>query len=75
MNDVLPFVIPDVKLRICLKCSKRFRSLGPGNRICPVCKKINAGLGTIGERALAGQRGIKRHNGIPLDPFGLLDVC
>ncbi|WP_157763083.1 hypothetical protein [Acetobacter persici] len=28
----------------CLKCGKRFISDGPGNRICPRCKKINADI-------------------------------
>ena len=32
------------KERTCLKCGVRFKSSGPGNRICPRCAKENAGL-------------------------------
>lgn len=31
-----------LKQRKCLKCLKRFRSLGAGHRICANCKRINA---------------------------------
>jgi hypothetical protein len=27
------------KKRWCLRCGKKFWSLGPGNRICPKCKE------------------------------------
>lgn len=27
------------KLRTCLKCGRRFRSWGPGNRRCALCQK------------------------------------
>lgn len=27
--------------RVCLKCQKDFDSKGPGNRICPKCKRTN----------------------------------
>ena len=49
--------------RTCLKCGKKFRSTGPGNRICKKCTRINAGFGSIPEALLAKQRGSKRHNG------------
>ncbi len=53
--------------RVCLKCGKDFPSKGPGNRICRVCARINAGYGTIPEAVLAKQRGSKRHNGFIID--------
>jgi hypothetical protein len=33
---------PDRKLRNCLKCDKSFHSLGPHNRLCPVCQFSNS---------------------------------
>lgn len=30
------------KERMCLRCSERFQSEGPWNRICPLCRAVNA---------------------------------
>jgi len=32
-----------VKLRVCLRCGRRFLSLSPANRICPGCKAVQYG--------------------------------
>ncbi len=53
--------------RNCLKCGKRFDSRGPGNRICRKCRKINNRLGYIPETVMQKLRGVKRHNGLPMD--------
>ena len=53
--------------RVCLKCSEKFPSKGPGNRFCKKCTRINAGYGPIPEAVLAKQRGSKRHNGFIID--------
>ena len=55
--------------RTCLKCGKSFKSRNAGNRICPDCAKVNAGL-KISEEQLARERGAKRLNGFLLDPPG-----
>ncbi len=39
-------MVPDTrrgKIRVlpCLKCGRRFKSLGPGNRLCDRCRKQN----------------------------------
>ena len=33
--------------RICLKCSKMFKSAGPGNRICSTCTTLNKKITTV----------------------------
>lgn len=35
-----PTRLPTTK-RICLRCNKKFKSTGPGNRICPNCTSAN----------------------------------
>ncbi len=54
-------------VRICLKCQKTFDSIGPANRICPICTRINRELGSIPECVLAKERGVKRLNGEVLE--------
>jgi len=39
-EPTLPNPIPTTK-RICLRCNKKFKSTGPGNRICPKCNQHN----------------------------------
>ena len=55
-------IVRNKSKRVCLKCGKTFNSLGPGNRICPGCTRINRAL-AVPERVIAIQRGVKRHNG------------
>jgi len=56
-----------MKKRTCLKCNQLFDSEGPGNRICPSCRRINDRL-FITEEQLQKQRGAKRHNGELIEP-------
>jgi hypothetical protein len=56
-----------IKKRTCLKCNHLFDSEGPGNRICPACRRINNRL-MITEEQLQKQRGVKRRNGELLEP-------
>ena len=49
--------------RVWLKCDKKFKREGPGNRICPNCQRLNAKYMSLGEAWIAAQRGAKRHNG------------
>jgi len=58
----------EAKKRTCLKCNRLFDSTGPGNRICRPCRQINDRL-PISETQLQKQRGAKRHNGDPIDPY------
>lgn len=55
--------------RTCLKCNKLFDSEGPGNRICPRCRQVNARLPKFTEAQMQKQRGAKRHNGELIDDF------
>ena len=58
----------DEKKRTCLKCNRLFDSEGPGNRICPRCRQINARLPQFTEAQMQQQRGAKRHNGELIEP-------
>ena len=58
----------ETKKRTCLKCNKPFDSTGPGNRICPPCRRMNDRI-PITEEQLQKQRGAKRHNGDLIDPL------
>ena len=49
--------------RTCLKCGDQFDSMGPANRICPACQKINARLPAFGAAELKKQRGGTWRNG------------
>ena len=64
---------PSIKQRVCLKCNKSFRSLGPGNRICRKCHRVNARLAMRPERVLQRERGRKYHNGESMDFDPLVD--
>jgi hypothetical protein len=33
--------LSDNKERVCLRCSRLFKSLGPGNRVCQACTTAN----------------------------------
>lgn len=35
---------PKYKKRVCLKCNKKFWSIGPNNRICKRCNVINLNI-------------------------------
>lgn len=48
--------------RTCLRCGQLFDSIGPGNRICKACARINARI-PLKEQQLERQRGIKRRCG------------
>ena len=34
----------DDKERVCLRCDRSFKSLGPGNRLCPKCTTANKAM-------------------------------
>lgn len=34
-------------LRTCLRCTRRFPSLGPENRVCRRCEKVVNGIGGV----------------------------
>lgn len=53
--------------RVCLKCSKQFKSVGPANRICDGCRKVNA---TMAGGSMIG--GAKRQNGLVIGLLLLL---
>jgi len=56
------------RMRVCLKCQRKFFSTGPGNRICKKCNRENmARYGHMTEWQLAVQRGRKYWNGEPMD--------
>ena len=57
------FPLPRIARRVCLKCDKKFRSKGPGNRICGECSRINARYANMPDALLQMERGEKRHNG------------
>jgi hypothetical protein len=56
------------KPRTCLKCGSVFDSMGPSNRFCKECTRVNAQV-DISESELQIQRGMKRLNGITIESF------
>lgn len=58
----------ETKPRTCLKCGTLFDSVGPANRICRRCQKINARLPSFTAAQMQKQRGAKRHNGEEAEP-------
>ena len=53
--------VTHIKQRVCLQCQKKFKSTGPGNRICLTCRNRQPVMGKC-EQACSG----KRLNGIEL---------
>ena len=39
--------VSKVQDRVCLSCSEKFRSSGPGNRICNGCARLNQGYAGV----------------------------
>lgn len=39
--------VTKIKQRVCLRCSNKFKSLGPGNRVCHTCHRINCGYAGV----------------------------
>ena len=37
----------NLKQRSCLRCSKKFRSLNNGHRVCANCKRVNAKVSSL----------------------------
>lgn len=57
----IPKSISQLAKRICLKCQKKFDSIGKGNRICATCQNSNIALGGR-ETKFTPERGIFRGN-------------
>ena len=50
------------KKRTCLKCQKKFDSIGKGNRICATCQNQNIGIGGRETKFTPDRRGISFGN-------------
>jgi hypothetical protein len=46
--------VPDIKMRVCLKCSNEFESCGPGNRLCVKCGRENKSVRTSKSHKFGG---------------------